>query len=1492
MDSVYDESKMILTKGPENVSALSAYKPIIKSATNSSDEMTRQYRAMIADNSAEATEEEWWDTLKRANALSMEGREDQAIHTLRGVVKRLPEGRKARLADSFLRDDKPNRNDYIAFREARPSMANYLRDEKFAQVYGNKNTLKGLGTVGRIYNSFPVKAVRAGWAGYMQGQKSFEFGREANYAKSLDSPEFLAEKAEYEAIMADLARDMEEIGAADSLFYQFFSNFGQMGGGLTEALTSPEAAAGAAVGGAVGAAAGGVGAAPGSIVGWWGIGLPAAFSISTAGQLRYQAEQSGVDPKTAQIMGAVGGVISGLLEAVGGNVQAFGTEPVKKALGQTLTQKISAGTISREAAKDLAERVGAEVSTEAVEAVIETGALDAAAALSDTPAKSKRLNEYAEAINESMFAAAWGGSFLGMAAVGSETAYKIINKNKINAAVDIRETAAKAGALRAGIVAAENNNADLRENSKALVAKVREGALPDAPEMNQAMLRSEGERTAFIDGDIVLSLAQEAVDGYETTFEALQTELFEPLGLNLDELRDNEGDHVSVEIDLSGLASVAKHNLIDGMVEHFSAEPPEITPQLEAELNGLYENPPRVIQNPLDEVNPEIHKALVQYLVAGGRTRSQANAESELAIRMAANLTRSTGESVNSFLSERLRIGRAGTPDGGAVSYSQPAMYRAQAETIEGFIEEAKASDPSGERPFFHLNNNFGDTVIELGAAQVSHITAGHPEFSEWDRIPEVIERGKATFVGRNEATGTDSFVYTLEDGDSTLVVIAAPAVGGKGRKNKPTRTVVLTAFRDSSEAVKNWLENNKAASPPIESAPSRAKADAQPAPITSPQSGNSNISKIESEVNKEKSLFQGERGRTDINTSDWTYRVIFTESADASTAIHELNHVFVNEALRVRNFAPEKIVDKAAHDQLMADLATLEEWAGVADGQWTREAHEKVATGFEQYLMEGQAPVKALAGIFGRMKKWLLDVYKNIKALGEPLTNDVRKVFDRMVATDEEILMNEWQSEPALPLTDFDNPEYREMFSDDELKKYSEATDLAKEATERAMAERRLKEYNQRVKQWRREAHDEYDNDRDQQALRRIREGGINPLSLAAAGYDKDAIAALQKRLPGALRSDSVLGLDEWAAELQSQAIGDGTGDSIKEFISNVPTRTEFIDNYIKQQEEYFEAYDSGEIVMPDEVFDKMAIEREMLQKIMKKSGLNVQNSFAFHASPSWREQVRRLQIKEDGKTLDATQKEILASLKKKLRDKVSGVLSGEAITQGAWNDLKDMQFVVNAYNRLDKALATAAKFRVASETRAFKDKTIAKFRKVAAQKMLPLNSKTGIDPETLSQIKNILALGGIGRGAETVRQLNDFLQAKSDEGYAVVVPEWIADGLWPKYDNKRGWASERGGTKSMGSLTVTQLKDVDQAIENLLFIGRRSKEVIVDGKRQNLAQAEADLLGSIDSGIGRKKQLSQKELIERAGDKSFGRRIIDTARGYIASTIKIGEY
>ena len=59
----------------------------------------------------------------------------------------------------------------------------------------------------------------------------------------------------------------------------------------------------------------------------------------------------------------------------------------------------------------------------------------------------------------------------------------------------------------------------------------------------------------------------------------------------------------------------------------------------------------------------------------------------------------------------------------------------------------------------------------------------------------------------------------------------------------------------------------------------------------------------------------------------------------------------------------------------------------------------EKFARGFEQYMREGVAPSAELAGVFGKFKNWLMQIYQTIKGLGKPINADIRGVFDRMLA-------------------------------------------------------------------------------------------------------------------------------------------------------------------------------------------------------------------------------------------------------------------------------------------------------------------------------------------------------------------------------------------------------------------------------------------------------------------------------------------------------------
>lgn len=89
------------------------------------------------------------------------------------------------------------------------------------------------------------------------------------------------------------------------------------------------------------------------------------------------------------------------------------------------------------------------------------------------------------------------------------------------------------------------------------------------------------------------------------------------------------------------------------------------------------------------------------------------------------------------------------------------------------------------------------------------------------------------------------------------------------------------------------------------------------------------------------------------------------------------------------------------------AKRTALETWNMMTLDQ-KRPYHEDFARGFEAYLFEGKAPNVELRGLFQRFRAWLLQVYRSIAALNVALTPEIRGVFDRMLATNEQIRLAE----------------------------------------------------------------------------------------------------------------------------------------------------------------------------------------------------------------------------------------------------------------------------------------------------------------------------------------------------------------------------------------------------------------------------------------------------------------------------------------------------
>lgn len=121
-------------------------------------------------------------------------------------------------------------------------------------------------------------------------------------------------------------------------------------------------------------------------------------------------------------------------------------------------------------------------------------------------------------------------------------------------------------------------------------------------------------------------------------------------------------------------------------------------------------------------------------------------------------------------------------------------------------------------------------------------------------------------------------------------------------------------------------------------------------------------------------------------------------ENSDMSTVLHETAHVWLEELKRnaASPDAPASVVE---------DWQTVQDWFAANNVPMEGdiipvEAHELWARGGERYFMEGKAPSTALQRAFDTFRGWLLNIYQVVTNLRSPITPEIRRVFDRMLAT------------------------------------------------------------------------------------------------------------------------------------------------------------------------------------------------------------------------------------------------------------------------------------------------------------------------------------------------------------------------------------------------------------------------------------------------------------------------------------------------------------
>lgn len=163
---------------------------------------------------------------------------------------------------------------------------------------------------------------------------------------------------------------------------------------------------------------------------------------------------------------------------------------------------------------------------------------------------------------------------------------------------------------------------------------------------------------------------------------------------------------------------------------------------------------------------------------------------------------------------------------------------------------------------------------------------------------------------------------------------------------------------------------------------------------------GNAQIrAAIKAELEKRKTGGQTyeQNARGQITFAENLSTITLFQGRDLSTLLHETGHLWLEEL----GFDAKAAT---ATPQIKADYQAVLDALGSKDGYLTRDMHEQFAQWAEQYFMEGKAPSAGLASAFRSFKRWLTQIYRRLTALGAPITPELRQVFDRLIATDEQI--------------------------------------------------------------------------------------------------------------------------------------------------------------------------------------------------------------------------------------------------------------------------------------------------------------------------------------------------------------------------------------------------------------------------------------------------------------------------------------------------------
>lgn len=439
------------------------------------------------------------------------------------------------------------------------------------------------------------------------------------------------------------------------------------------------------------------------------------------------------------------------------------------------------------------------------------------------------------------------------------------------------------------------------------------------------------------------------------------------------------------------------------------------------------------------QVYRAIRDQLTNVDIDGGRTARAARLDAILFARhadiVADIISKKTGKKYTAidYMRERYGLIEGADDDSG---YKQSSMYRNPASTFSEFVKNVM----QGKSGKSYFDYRIDDGIVRVTSDDIVHVQNGNHPLSdqEWTQLFQGMEHGIQEAVLSRQAR--------RPRGESIALKIATPKkrYGVAAEFAKDGLVYVRTAFHSTDQNIDTWLEKNKREAGVRRYPGFPIRADNAGGNHAMTTSHSLSISSIQQALGVDKattkytsaedesgySQARGKGTHGSIAQMSNGQRIIsLFESADESTFLHEMGHMFLMDLEDLAQI--DEVSDKELHivqewaswhpddyklyenspfakefrDRELAILAAEQhgdtEQAEKLKRIWQQ---ERFARAFEMYLHDGHAPAKGLKAVFRKFRSFLIHIYKAVIGDDVKPSLPVRRIMDRMIASEEEI--------------------------------------------------------------------------------------------------------------------------------------------------------------------------------------------------------------------------------------------------------------------------------------------------------------------------------------------------------------------------------------------------------------------------------------------------------------------------------------------------------